>query len=83
MDFWASPLALMVDSLMDEGRNIWVWGISTDGARALIVDRDNDRVSIARSDCGTSLGRWECSTRHLGENTGVYAERFPWDGTGS
>lgn len=77
MDFWTSPLADFVNSLMDEGREVYIWGISADGRRALVVDLDNDRVSVATPEAGASLGRWECSHSHLWANVRHYWDRFP------
>lgn len=72
-----TPIGDRVDALMDAGRNIWIAGFTHDGQRALIVDADNEQVSVAHVDTANGLGRWECNIDHWRHNIGTYSERFP------
>lgn len=74
-----TPIAETVERLQDAGRDVWVWGWSDDGRHVLIVDNDNDQVTVAHVESMGSLGRWECSYRHLRQNVGVYVAQFGRD----
>jgi hypothetical protein len=77
MSLHNTALAAAVEALQDAGRNVWLWGFTADGRRALVADADNDRATIAPVDAPASLGRWECSLRHLNDYADLYCERFP------
>lgn len=77
MDLYDSPIGRTVEALQDAGREVWVSGWTDDGARCLIIDADNNTVSVAHRDSANSLGRWECSKRHHDAHRTLYAERFP------
>lgn len=66
-----------VVSAWDAGRNVYVWGMSEDGRRVLIVDLDGGQVSVASVDAVNGLGRWECSADHLRAYSDLYRDRFP------
>ena len=74
---WMTPIANRVNDLMDIGRDVYIWGFSPDESHVLIVDRDNNTVSVAHVNTVASLGRWECLPTHLSEHTDVYWPRFP------
>ncbi len=82
-DMWETPVAKMVDALMDQGRDVYIFGFSADGRRALIVDNSSATVSIASVDTRDGIGRWECTTAHYRAHTGEYARRFPTRGAES
>lgn len=75
VDPWESPLAVWLDEIMNE-HDVFVWGWSVDGRRALVVNVETGTVTVAASDA-RSLGRWECSYEHLRAHVDVYAGRFP------
>lgn len=70
---WDSEIALKIDKLQTSGRNVYVYGFTSDGRYALIVDRDNERCSIAPVGTVNGLGRWETN----GTPDEYLAERFP------
>ena len=74
---WMSPIANKVTALQDAGRDIYIWGFTSDESHALIVDKASGWVTVAHVNTANSLGRWECSVAHLGDYTDVYWPRFP------
>ncbi len=74
---WETSIADRVEALQNVGRDIYIWGFTSDERYALVVDRDNDIVSVAHVNTVNSLGRWECNTAHLSDCTDIYWPRFP------
>jgi len=74
---YGTPIATLVESLQNDGREVYIRGFSHDGSRALVVDNDHQVVSVASIESYGTLGRWECSTTHLGAYGEIYSGRFP------
>lgn len=77
LHLYRTPIFVTIERLWDAGRDLYAFGFSPDERRVLIVDVDNEQVSIAHVDTANGLGRWECSKDHFWSNMGLYAERFP------
>jgi hypothetical protein len=58
-------------------RDVYITGFDTEGRFALIVDVDNEQVTIAPLGTMHGLGRWECTKAHYAANTDLYHGRFP------
>lgn len=76
VDWWGRPIMRSVEKLQDRGRNVWVAGVNENGL-VLVVDADQDTVSVGHLDATGSLGRWECSKQHYDHNTQQFRDRFP------
>ncbi len=72
---WHTPIVDTVESLQDEGRNVWIAGFGAH--HALIIDADNDQVTVAHVETCNGLGRWECSKQHYDAFQSLYNARFP------
>ena len=74
-DWWSMPLFRLVESLQDDGVNIWVAGAND--VHVLVVNADTGNVSVGPPYTTNGLGRWECSVNHWRGNVGLYHNRFP------
>lgn len=74
-EMFDTPIGRTVAALQDAGRNVWIAGFGAH--RALIVDADNDTVSVAHVQTCNGLGRWECSKTHYDAHAGIFHGRFP------
>lgn len=74
-EMFDTPIGRTIEALQDEGRDIWIAGFGAH--HALIVDADNNQVTVAPVGTTSGIGRWECSKTHYQAHTSIYHERFP------
>ena len=69
----------VLDKMTETNTDGYVFGLSDDLRRALLVVGDDVTVVPIRVDAHdvTSWGRWETYRHHLNAATDVYAARFP------
>ena len=72
-----TPIGRAVDKHQSDGHDVYIFGFSANGRYALVVDVEQETVSVASVHTCNGLGRWECSKLHLSSNMDLYMERYP------
>lgn len=75
--FFDSSLYREIERRQNNGASVYVWGLTEDRQRALLVDPDADAVRIAHRLSANTIGRWECTPQHLSDYFEVYRAQFP------
>lgn len=74
---WGTPIARTVSRYQIADLNIYIAGFDRDERYALVVNGEDNTVTIADVNCANGLGVFECSKEYWTNHGEIIAQRFP------